>query len=344
MDELIMSTLLSDLGERFIIRNILPHYVQGVGDDCAVLSVTSDDIVVTIDPVPDPAARVIGNDDDPFWMGWLLVTINVSDLAAAGAVPIGFLSALELPASTPKATLERLLDGVSAACSANRIPYLGGNLKEAGRISATGVAFGRCELGRAIKRTGASKNAAVVSIGGGGIFWRDALQLLRGANNIDKDVSPVFRPSTQIVPMVELSKEGLIEAAMDNSDGLLPSLYELAYKNGMQIIIDMERLEAPTETPAGIEGERLWLGWGDWNVIAAVHHDGLERVKVLCRQFGSNCTEIGRFVVGEPEVFLQRNDRVIKAPRLESERFVSDSWFSSGIGGYVETLLSIPLP
>jgi thiamine monophosphate kinase len=71
------------------------------GNDCAILNTLEGYIVVTTDPVPPPAARGIGGDDDLFWMGWLLVTINASDVAASGSAPQAFVAALEMPASLP---------------------------------------------------------------------------------------------------------------------------------------------------------------------------------------------------------------------------------------------------
>ena len=78
-----MGERLCDVGERKLLRGLIRKHCQVAGDDCAVLSVALDSVVVTTDPAPPPAAKVIGADDDPYWMGWLLVTINASDLAAS---------------------------------------------------------------------------------------------------------------------------------------------------------------------------------------------------------------------------------------------------------------------
>src|ERR1017187_10744075 len=111
-----MPTTLRDLGERYILRHIIPEYCERAGDDCAVMNLPSSDIIVTTDPVPVPAARLIGGDPDPYWVGWLLVVINASDLAAAGAPPLGFVSALELEADSAVELLQRLLLGTRDAC------------------------------------------------------------------------------------------------------------------------------------------------------------------------------------------------------------------------------------
>jgi thiamine-monophosphate kinase len=62
-------TTLGDLGERRILAEIIPRFVANAGDDCAVLGVNGQNIVVTTDPVPPPAAHVIAGDADLYWMG-----------------------------------------------------------------------------------------------------------------------------------------------------------------------------------------------------------------------------------------------------------------------------------
>src|SRR5260370_26116687 len=99
---------LFDLGERRILREIIPKFVEGAGHDCANVYLASRQSVITTDPVPRPAAAGIGGDNDPFWFGWLLVTINASDIAGSGAGPGAFLAALALPRDYPAALLERL--------------------------------------------------------------------------------------------------------------------------------------------------------------------------------------------------------------------------------------------
>src|SRR5690554_2583745 len=110
---------LNDLGERRILREIIPEYVQGAGDDCAVVLNKGKYSVLTIDPVPRPAAEVIAGDNDPYWLGWLLVTINASDIAASGCRPGSFLANFDLPAEYPEQDFRRLLEGVSESCKQN---------------------------------------------------------------------------------------------------------------------------------------------------------------------------------------------------------------------------------
>jgi len=333
-----MMTTLLDLGERQILRDIIPRFTSGAGDDCASIPIDGGFLLVTTDPVPPPAAFGIGGDDDPFWAGWLLVTINVSDLAAAGARPLGFLAAIECESSRTTDSFERLLVGIRAGCDEAGIPYIGGNLREATKFAAVGTALGICRGYAPLKRFGAEPGDIVLSVGRGGVFWRDAIRMLDGKAAPPKEGSPLFMPRSQIAIMHRLAERGLVNAAMDNSDGLLPSLAELASKNGAGIEIDLSNLKVPDlDTSEQAEAWRYWLGWGDWNVIACANPKHEREIIQLGAEVGISICRIGQLVSGEG-VTLKNEGEAFPAPRLESERFARDSWMSKGIGEYVRLL------
>ena len=337
---------LLDLGEREILRSVIPPFVQGAGDDCAQIDLPSGTLVATTDPVPPPAAATIGGDSDDFWTGWLLATINASDLAASGARPLGFMAAIECEGATPVSRFKRLLSGVRAACSELQMPYVGGNIREAKRFAAVGTAIGICDQYRPIRRNGASPGDWVVSIGQGGTFWRDALRLMSGRGMVEKESSPVYRPRAQTRAMHALARSGgLIRAAMDNSDGLLPSLAELSEKNHLGIELDLTKLRVPDLADGEVDdAARLWLGWGDWNVIAAIAPNNIASVNAIAKENGTAVHELGVFVDDHRSVILRRGDMIAAAPRLELERFARDSWMLQGVERYAELLMNVELP
>ncbi len=343
-----MAQILQDLGERELIRSILPKFCDGVGDDCAVISLGEIDLLVTTDPVPQPAARVIGKDPDLYWMGWLLVIINASDLAAAGAQPLAFLAAIEAPSELETSDFERLLLGIREACDAEGLTYAGGNLREAKELAATGTAVGKCSPGSALRRSGAQSGDVIVSVGQGGIFWRDALIVLGGGTLNDRSLSPLFRPRSQVGAMRLLAGSHLVNASIDNSDGLLPSLNQLASLSGCDVVLDLARLSVPEisgTSVASTDHARPWLGWGDWNVIASISEANLASARRAVSEAGGVIIEIGKVIgSGAGKVYVSRNGITQDAPRLESERFAKDSWFSGGIKNYVKLLLDVPLP
>jgi len=336
---------LRSIGERRIVSEILPDYVVGIGSDCATIDLANLQIVTTTDPVPEPAAKLLGGDPDLYWMGWLLVVINASDLSAAGATPLAFLAALEVPSALSIEDFRRLLLGIKECCAAEGLRYAGGNLREAARVSAVGTAIGLGPQTGAITRSGVRRDDILVTVGRGGIFWRDVLSLRAGLF-VDKDNSPVFRPRSQLALMQRLATERLVAAAIDNSDGLLPTLQQFAVANGLRVVLDLEQLRVPgiPDAAGPIDPARLWLGWGDWNVIAAIPQPLVLPAQRLAEASGGFLLPIGRFHDGKPEVSLKRGGTVSPAPRLESERFAADSWFSAGIDAYLDQLMTLSIP
>jgi thiamine-monophosphate kinase len=335
---------LFDLGERRILREIVPRFVEPGGDDCASVILPWRQMVITTDPVPRPAAEVIGGDNDPFWLGWLLVTINASDIAASGARPEGFLAALDLPREYPVARFERLLKGIQSSCSANGLRYIGGNIREATALAAVGTAFGsspKSPLGR----RGARSGNHIVILGDGGRFWEDVFKH-RAGQAVDKSSSPLFSPVSQADVVYKLHEANLLNCAMDTSDGLAPTLEELALVNNMAIEINISSFRRDRQKFEGAAGrpERFWFGWGDWTVVTAIEEDALPAVKRIMDGLEKPWCDAGEIATGPPEVHLVDNDLRIIAPRLESERFAPDSWFIQGIDEYIRRLEAYALP
>jgi len=126
---------------------------------------------------------------------------------------------------------------------------------------------------------------------------------------------------------------------------LLPTLLQLGMANSLSVRLDLGDLSVPEgATELCDDPARLWLGWGDWNVIAAVHSRNLERVLEVARETSTTVTPIGRLSEGPPDVLLSRASETVAAPRLESERFAKDSWFEAGIQGYMDLLMRLRLP
>ncbi len=336
-------TTLGDLGERRILREIIPRFCNAAGDDCATIAGGEGTTVITTDPVPPPAATVIAGDADLFWTGWLLVTINASDIAASGARPVAFVAALDLPGTLEVTKFERLLAGIGDSCEANGLRYVGGNIREANDLRAVGTAIGRSAV-EPLTRRGAVADDLVVVIGSGGRFWADVERHKAGLP-VEKASSPLFSPVSQAKHMHHAHAAGLVRCAMDTSDGLTPTLAELAFVNELGIEVNLASMRSETDhISIGERPERFWMGWGDWTVVAAVQPAKMRRLASVLQASGSTCSIIGSFVAGHRDIILVDEGRCLPMGRLESERFAKDSWFSLGVEEYHRRLLSFTLP
>ena len=102
------------------LRTIATHSAaRGLLDDAAVL----DGLVLTHDSIAEGVHFF--PDDPPASVGWKLVAVNLSDLAAKGAEPLAALLSLTLAGEGEWEA--RFLDGIEAACDTYGLPLLGGD-------------------------------------------------------------------------------------------------------------------------------------------------------------------------------------------------------------------------
>lgn len=124
----------------------------GIGDDAAVLNPRAGmALVATTDTLV--AGRHFRQDWDPADLGHLALAVNLSDLAAMGAVPRWALLAMTLP-NEDAAWLDRFLDGFLGLAAATDCVLVGGNLAH-GPLNITATALGEAAQGRAVTRPGA---------------------------------------------------------------------------------------------------------------------------------------------------------------------------------------------
>lgn len=347
---------LGEIGERSLVKDVLqPRYVVGspmFGDDCAQirgLNGSQSHLVATTDPCPVPAAHYLGFEDYYYW-GWLLATINLSDLAAAGATPSAMLTSYVLPSSMTLSAFVRLLDGVDECCSMNGTEVIGGNLKEGPEVSLSATAIGVCaEV--PLSRRGARVGDAVLVIGDLGLFWAGFFATQRNlsvlAANREYLQSNLLTPQPKVAVGAALARNRLVSAAVDNSDGLFPSLVALCEANGVGIDLDFSGIAFPpvalsVAEALDIDPIRFALGWGDWQLVVTCNPNLTDPIVRCGYAHGTSVHHIGE-VVAKPGVSLTHEGRTGALLPLESERFSADSWFVVGLDEYARRMLELPL-
>ncbi|GLH95596.1 thiamine-phosphate kinase [Phytohabitans aurantiacus] len=347
-----LAATLGDLGEQKIIELILrPRYTTAefrFGDDCASVRVPNGAawLVTTTDPCPEPVAALIGY-LDPYFRGWLLATINLSDLAAAGAEPLGLLTSLVLPADTAVDSFSRLLDGIDDCCATAGTRVIGGNIKEGQKWELTATAIGTCDTSP-LSRSGAEPGDAVLVIGDMGSFWAGYFAKTRGlvlpSEHDDFVMANVLRPQPKVAVGLAMRRANLVSACIDNSDGLYTSLSSLARANGMGVRVDLSSISVPPPVAAvaellDVSPERFALGWGDWQLICTTRSSNVEAVRATCNEIGVPVTTIGEMVSGD-SVQVTHLGRAGQLITLDSQRFTPDSWFTTGLDAYADRLLT----
>ena len=344
---------LGELGERRIVAELLePRYrsVPSFGDDCAALG---RDRVITTDSCGTALVGSLGM-ADPVHTGWLLATVNLSDLAAAGAEPEGLVVNYTLPPDTPVATLSRIMDGVDECAALHGTRVLGGDIGEGREMRLSATAVGIC-AGRSdpeapavrLSRRGAQAGDRLVLVGQPGYLWAAAL-LHHGFAEVSEDdrrrvVDRACRPMAQLVAGRLLAVNGLATSATDVSDGLCASVRSLCRANDLGALIDVDMdlgdvLDRICRQ-AGVHPFQLGQTWGDWCLLVAVRPEDAATTRRLLARADIPVQEIGVLTSATGQVRLK--DGGARRPEwdgVDQERFSGASWRGEGVLGALERM------
>lgn len=195
----------------------------GIGDDCALLAPKLDeDIAITSDMLVEGSHFFAGA--NPEWLGHKALAVNLSDLAAMGAKPIGFTLALALP-SVDLHWLEAFSKGLFTVANTHSCPLIGGDTT-AGPLNICITAFGSIPKGKAIKRLGALDGDDIWVSGVVGDARLTLAALRHEMSLSEMDLKNIQSRMHQPTPRIELgiALRGIASAALDISDGLLGDL------------------------------------------------------------------------------------------------------------------------
>ncbi len=176
-------------------------------------------------------------DCPPADIGWKLVVVNLSDLAATGAKPVGVLMGAGIGAGRDAGWAKELVRGMAQALERYAVPLLGGDTIRSGPASVLALtALGSVPAGRALSRTGARLGDDLWvsgTIGDAGL----GLEIALGKRTPDAALLKRYRrPQPRLALGIAL--RGIASACMDVSDGLLLDASRLAGASGLSVAID----------------------------------------------------------------------------------------------------------
>lgn len=220
-----------DLIDRFFKRPVRRADL-GIGDDCALLSPRpGHQLALSTDMLVE--GRHFLSTVDPARLGHKSLAVNLSDLAACGAEPRGFLLSLSIPRAD-ESWLGGFSQGLFALADAHGCELIGGDTTQ-GPLNISITVVGDVPQGQALLRSGAREGDDIYVSGSVGDA-RLALEAFRGTLSLPESVFNTCRMRMeQPTPRVALGMalRGVATSAADISDGLLGDLGHILRQSGV---------------------------------------------------------------------------------------------------------------
>ena len=309
----------------------------GLKDDAALVHVPAGhDLVTTVDAIiegvhflpSDPAETI----------GWKALGVNVSDLAAKGAEPLGFLLTLALPKHIDASWLAGFADGLGRAADLWSCPLVGGDtVKMPGPLTLSITAFGAVPSGTMLRRSGARPGDILAVTGtmgdaalglplarGSMPSWASTLKAEDRAFLVERYRRP--RPRINVAAMLRADAS----AAMDISDGLLGDAAKMLAVSGCGALIDANLVplsdaarHALTAEPSCLE--TVLTGGDDYEILCAVPPAHWDRLQANIAACGVPFTRIGMVTEREAGFSVQGSDGPLNFSSLAFNHFGQDN-------------------
>lgn len=290
-EQLFLETIKSIIGDKYI------------GDDCAYLKDLG--IVVTQDSLVEDVHFKMDY-FTPFQLGYKSVMVNISDIAASGAVPRYVSIALSLPTETSNEFIKEFYTGAKKALDLyNNVEIIGGDITGAEKIVVSICAIGVTSGCKIASRSNAQENQIVVTTGLHGSS-SGGLELL-----LNSRVQPNSLIDAHISPCAKLKEAQFISrniqepyAMMDTSDGLADALYKIAKLSDKTLVIDLDKIKFDLKLKEVFPEnyiEKILYGGEDYQLVATVPETLLPQL--------NSWYKIGFVKSGSPIVELKMNEK-----------------------------------
>lgn len=276
-------------------------------DDAAVFTPPSGrELVIAADAMVEGVHFLPG--DPPGLVGRKLLRTNLSDLAAMGATPLGYLMTVSVPRVTPDAWFAGFAAGLALDQVEFGLTLLGGDTTSTpGPISLSLTILGTVPPGQALRRNGARAGDGIWVTG---TIGDGALGLLAATGKL-ADITGYLADRYRLPqPRLDLVPYGIAHAAMDVSDGLVQDLGHLCRASGLGAVVQAESV--PLSDAARLAGrlELCLTGGDDYELLMAVPPAREAALLEAACAARMQVTRIGHFLEGDPAVTVMDRDGV----------------------------------
>lgn len=275
-------------------------------DDAACLGLPpGDEAVLTVDTSIEGVHFL--PDDPPDTIARKALRVNLSDLAAKGARPIGFLQALSVNSAVTDGYLESYAGGLASDVEKFGVPLLGGDTTSGpGPLTISITAVGAVPKGQMILRSGARPGDALCVTGTIG----DAalgLAVLRARLKLSRE-NAAYLVARYRVPEPRLAAgaalRGRASACLDVSDGLVADIGHICAASNVAAVIERAKIPLSPAAKAAVALEpehwpAVFGGGDDYELAFTLAQNEVPALEALATAAGVRFSVIGRIVGAE---------------------------------------------
>ncbi|GAB2848821.1 thiamine-phosphate kinase [Pseudoduganella ginsengisoli] len=286
-----------DLIKQYFDRSRPGKAVLGIGDDCALLAPAPGmQTAISSDMLVEGRHFFAG--EDARRLGHKSLAVNLSDLAAMGAKPVGFTLALALP-SADQAWLQGFSQGLFALADAHGCELIGGDTTK-GPLNICITIFGEVAPGHALRRDAAQPGDDIWISGTLG----DARLALAGYNNelaltAEEQEAAGLRmhlPAPRVALGMLLASQRLARAALDISDGLVGDLGHILKKSQVGATLNADALPCGpvlATKDIGLRRRFMAAGGDDYELCFTAPVSSRDAIIAAGAQCGTAVTRVG---------------------------------------------------
>ncbi len=311
---------LNELGERKLIKEILSildkgQVAVGPGDDCAAIEFGDQFILITTDMITK--STHLHDSIIPYQIGWFIIAINLSDIAAKGGVPLGIVVSVGLPEDLGLEFLTEMTNGMNDCAREFSTSVIGGDMKANPEITLSGTAIGKVAKTEFMGRQGCHPGDLVAVTGELGTAAAGYYALTNSSDRSkNKDgIKALFEPYPRINEGQTLAHTGAITSSMDISDGLAASLYQLSELNNVGFEIEFDKVPKSQDAvkisdQLGIPVQDLSLYFGgDYELVVTLNPELSDKaIDMLKKETGTPLTVIGKVTSDKNNILIINNE------------------------------------
>lgn len=293
----------SFIGDIATMFGSLPHHgFEPIGDDCTVLSMGEEALVMTTDMLVEDVHFLRGASTAEEVAEKSLM-VNISDVAAMGATPVATLLSIALPKSAQGEWAEGFMRGYYEASKREGVALVGGDTTAAkDKIAINVVAIGRAPLSCIKRRSDAKVGDAICVTGKLGISSKGLVDIMLGDMNTEA-AKAHRKGQARTIEGVWLGTRSEVHAMMDISDGIASDIKHIMEQSGVGAKIFMEQI------PTDYDIRYATTGGEDYELLLTLDNDSYEEIaEALYNATGTTLTKIGEITLGSDVEWLDKGE------------------------------------